>query len=209
MPNLTVRKSGRVIKRKTSPSTHSDTDSTSRSFPKRVKKINKPISNAAITVRTIDDDSERESPPPVLERVKDVSNEIFVLQKSCMLGAIPIIEDSDFVTLGEFSFRQFETSAIRKLTKATEEGKTSFEWMSGKAVISSKSMRIADSLSIEVDDENGWRKVEKGVERWMLQSKKEIIVKLTILYKKTGVTNAESSDDEALSSKKVRPSQCC
>jgi len=81
--------------------------------------------------------------------------------------------------------------------------------MSGKAVISSKSMRIADSLSIEVEDENSWRKVEKGVERWMLQSKKEIIVKLTILYKKTGVANAESSDDEALSSKKVQLSQHC
>ena len=81
--------------------------------------------------------------------------------------------------------------------------------MSGKAVISSKSMRIADSLSIEVDDENGWRKVEKGVERWMLQSKKEIIVKLTILYKKTGGTNAESSYDDTPSSKKVQPLPYC
>ena len=70
-------------------------------------------------------------------------------------------------------------------------------------------MRIADSLSIEVDDENGWRKVEKGVERWMLQSKKEIIVKLTILYKKTGGTNAESSDDDTPSSKKVQPLPYC
>ena len=120
-----------------------------------------------------------------------------------------IVEDSDFVRLSEFSFRQFETSAIRKLTKATEEGKTSFEWMSGKAVISSKSMRIADSLSIELDNENGWRKVEKGVECWMLQSKKEIIVKLTILYKKTGGTNAESSDDDTPSSKKVQPLPYC
>jgi len=209
MPNLVVRKSGRTIKRKTSPSTRSDTDSTSRSVPKRVKQKPKPPRRDTITVAAADDDSDSESPLPVPAWVPDVSNEIFVLQKSCMLGSTPIIEDSDFVRLGEFSFRQFETSAIRKLTKATEEGKTSFEWISGKAVISSKSMRIADSLSIEVEDENGWRKVEKGVERWMLQSKKEIIVKLTILYKKSGVTNAESSDDEALSSKKVRPSQYC
>ena len=77
-----------------------------------------------------------------------------------------------------------------------------------KAVISSKSIRIADNLSIEVEDENGWRKVEKGVERWMLQNK-EIIVKLTILYRKTGGTNAESSDDETIPNKKVHPPQYC
>ena len=209
MPNLTVRKSGRTIKRKTSPSTRSDTDSTSLSIRKRVKKVNKPSPRDIIVVSPLDDDSERESTPPVPAWVKDVSNEIFVLQKSCMLGTTAIVEDSDFVRLGEFSFRQFETSAIRKLTKASDEAKTTFEWMSGKAVISSKSMRIADSLSIEVEDENSWRKVEKGVERWMLQGKKEIVVKLTILYKKTGGTNVESSDEDAPSGKKVQLLQCC
>ena len=209
MTKLIIRKSGRTIKRKSSPSTRSDTDSTSRSFPKRVRKVNKPILNNTIMVRTADDDSEHESPPPIPAWIKDVSDEIFVLQKSCMLGSMAIVEDSDFVRLGEFSFRQFETSAIRKLTKASEETKTMFEWMSGKAVISSKSMRIADSLSIEIEDENGWRKVEKGVERWMLQSKKEIVVKLTILYKKTGGTNVESSDEDTPSSKKIQSLQRC
>jgi hypothetical protein len=208
MPNLTVRKSGRTIKRKTSPSTRSDTDSTSRSFPKRVKKVNNGNRRETIMVHTAEDDSECESPPPIPALVKDVSNEIFVLQKSCMLGSTAIVEDSDFVRLGEFSFRQFETSAIRKLTKASEEAKTTFEWMSGKAVISSKGTRVIDSLSIEVDDESGWKKVEKGVERWILQNKKEINVKLTILYKKIGGTNAESSDDDSPSSKNVQPMQC-
>jgi len=203
MPNLAVRKSGRTIKRKTSPSTRSDTDSTSRSVRKRVKQNPKPPPRDTITVSTVDNDSDSESPPPVPAWVKDVSNEIFVLQKLCMLGSVAIVEDSDFVRLGEFSFRQFETSAIRKLTKASEEDKTTFQWLSGKAVISSKSVRVSDSLSIEVEDENSWRKVEKGVERWMLQSKKEIIVKLTILYKRIGGTNAESSDDESPSGKKV------
>ena len=208
MPNLTVRKSGCTVKCKTSPSTHSDTDSTSHSFPKRVKKVNNGNRRETIVVRTAEDDSECESPPPIPVWVKDVSDEIFVLQKSCMLGSTAIVEDSDFVRLGEFSFRQFETSAIRKLTKASEGAKTTFEWMSGKAVISSKGTRVVDSLSIEVDDESGWKKVEKGVERWMLQNKKEINVKLTILYKKIGGTNAESSDDDSPSSKKVQPEQC-
>jgi len=209
MPNLAIRKSDRTIKRKTSPSTRSDTDSTSRSVSKHVKQVPKPPRWDTITVGTADGDSDSESPPPVPAWVMDVSNEIFVLQKSCMLGSVAIVEDSDFVRLGEFSFQHFKTSTIRKLTKATAEGKTTFEWLSGKAVISSKSVRVSDSLSIEVEDENGWRKVEKGVERWMLQSKKEIVVKLTILYRKIGGMNAESSDDDSPSSKKVRLSQCC
>ena len=209
MTKLTIRKSGHGIKRQLSPSTRSDTDSTSNSILKRIKKVNNRIPKNTKAVYAVDDDSELESPAPVLERVKDVSGEIFVLQKSCMLGTKAVIEDSDFVRLGEFSFRQFETSAIRKLTNASEEAKTTFEWMSGKAVISSKSIRIADNLSIEVEDENGWRKVEKGVEHWMLQNKKEIIVKLTILYRKTGGTNAESSDDETIPNKKVHPPQYC
>ena len=208
MTKLTIRKSGRPIKRKTSPSTRSDTDSTSNSFPKRVKNVNNGVPKNTKAVYTVDDDSDLETPAPAPEPVKDVSDEIFVLQKSCMLGTTAIVEDSDFVRLGEFSFRQFETSAIRKLTKASEEAKTTFEWMSGKAIISSKSIHIADNLSIEVEDENGWRKVEKGVERWMLQNKKEIIVKLTVLYRKTGGTNAESSDDETLPNKKIHSLQC-
>lgn len=67
---------------------------------------------------------------------------------------------------------------------------------------------MSDNLSIEVDDESGWRKVEKGVERWMLQNKKEIIVKLTAVYRKVGGTAVESSEDESPTSKKVQPLQC-
>jgi len=134
MPKLTIRKSGRKITRKTSTSTHSDTDFTSGPLPKRIKKVNNPIPSNTITVRTGDDDSDCESPP---------------------------------------------------------------------AVISSRRIYIADNLSIEVDDERSWKKVEKGVECWMLQNKKDINVKLTILYKNLGGMNAESSDDNSLSSKKV------
>jgi hypothetical protein len=157
----------------------------------------------------MDDDSDLEIPVTRPAPVKNVSGEIFTIQKSCMMGLIAITQDSDFVVLGEFSYRQFEVSSIRKLTKASEAGNTTFEWLSGKALISSKSCRVSDNLSIEVDDENSWRKVEKGVERWMLQNKKEIIVKLTVVYRKVGGTAVESSEDESPTSKKVQLLQCC
>ena len=65
-----------------------------------------------IVVHPADDNSEHDSPPPVPAWVKDVSDEVFALQKSCMLSPMAIVEDSDFVRLDEFSFRQFETSVI-------------------------------------------------------------------------------------------------
>ena len=58
---------------------HSDTNSTSNSFPKRVKKVNKSILLNTIVVRAVADVSEHDSPSPVPVWVKDVSNEIFVL----------------------------------------------------------------------------------------------------------------------------------
>jgi len=55
------------------------------------------------------------------------------------MGLMAVTQDSDFVVLGEFSYRQFEVSSIRKLTKASEAANATFEWLSGKALISSKS----------------------------------------------------------------------
>jgi hypothetical protein len=208
MTKLTIRKSSRPPKRKASTPTRSDSESLSLSVPKRVKNVNKPVKSNINVTETVDDDSELESLPTPSAPVQDVSGEIFTLQKSCVMGVIPIIQDSDFVVLGEFSYRQFEISAIRKLTKASEAANTTFEWVSGKAVISSKSCRICDSLSIEVEDESSWKKVEKGVERWMLQNKKEIMVKLMLVYSKVGGTTVESSEDESPTSKKVQPPQC-
>ena len=45
--------------------------------------------------------------------------------------------------------------------------------------------------------------MELRIERWMLENKKKITVKLIILYKKTGELDFESSDDDKLSKKKA------
>jgi len=111
MPNLTVWKWGRTIKCKKSPSTCSNTNSIFHSVLKHVKQKLKPLRGDTITIIAPDDNSDSESPPPIQAWVKDVLNEIFVVQKSCMLASTPIIEDSDFVRLAEFSFGQFEMSA--------------------------------------------------------------------------------------------------
>jgi hypothetical protein len=205
MPNLTVRKSGRHPKHTLRPTTRSNVSSTIKHTAKRAKKAVFVHPDAPISVSSNDDSQEEVEALEVLEKVKDVSREVFTLMKCCMLGSKAVIEDTDFITLGEFSFRQFETLAIRKVDKATQDAKNQFEWKSGQAVISAKGVRICDQLSIAVEDESGWKKVEQGVTCWLRENKKLITVKLTVVYQNKGGTDSASLEEEEGDSKKVYP----
>jgi len=59
---------------------HSDTDFTSLSIHKYVKKVNKPSPHNIIAVSAVDENSEHKSPLPILAWVKDVLNKISVLE---------------------------------------------------------------------------------------------------------------------------------
>ena len=52
-----------------------------------------------------------------------------------------------------------------------------------QAIVSSKQTRVADNALIIVEDEIGWKKVEKGVERAMRENKTSILVKLMLRYR--------------------------
>src|SRR5204863_7392945 len=97
----------------------------------------------------------------------------------------------------------FTTHAIRKVDQAAEEAKVHFEWASRQAIVSSKQTRVADHALIIVEDEIGWKKVEKGVERAMRENKTSILVKLMLRYKKKGGTNVVISDNKEPDLKKV------
>jgi len=59
-----------------------------------------------------------------------------------------------------------------------------------------ESVTKANYLSIIIEDENGWRKVEKFVERWMREYKREIIVKLIMTWRKKKGNVLIDEDDE-------------
>jgi hypothetical protein len=191
---------GRPPKRRVSPFTDKNTSST----PKRVKKSEFMHPNNSHEIHSSADEREVEAVPEV---IKDISDIEFTVTRCCILGSDPILEDTDFVKLGEFSYRQFETLAIRKLDKAALDAKVDFEWESGQAVISAKTIAMRDHLKFAVEDDSGWKKVEKGVERWMRENKKEIKVKLTAVYKKKRGNTAVCSEDEGGDSKMVLRSQ--
>ena len=203
MGKLTVRKSGRAPKQagktpvaldlqsNTNPSKKHGWDSTT------VQSKHSSISRIPDEPEVISEDEELYKP------VKDISLETFTLYKSVMLGDIMVIGDTDFLKHKEFDYRQFETQAIWKLDKAVSDNKHSFEYVSGSALIGAKNVPVKNSMLITLEDNFCWAKLERGIERWMLENKKEITVKLTILYKKTGESDSESSDDDRPSKKKV------
>ena len=143
------------------------------------------------------------------ESVRDISGQTYSLHKSVMLGDTVIVGDTDFLKHEKFDYRQFETYNIRKLNDAAEKGKFSFDYVSGTATIMAKGVRICDNITITVEDNHGWKKVEKGIERYMLTNKKDIIIKLAVVYAKTSESDSNSSDDEKPSTKKVFTFVCC
>src|SRR5438477_10772542 len=113
-----------------------------------------------------------------------------------MLGDTVIVGDTDFLTHKNFDYRQFETYNIRKLNDAAEKGKFSFDYVSGTATIMAKGVHVCDNITTTVEDNHSWKKVERGIKRYILASKKDIIVKLAVVYSKTGESDSDSSDDE-------------
>jgi len=126
----------------------------------------------------------------------DVSDVQFTVATSCILNTLEFLADSDIVKLDEFSYRTWNTKCIRKLVKAGEDGDFDADWISGRAVISARGVAKANALSIVIEDENEWTKVETFVERWMKEGKQEIVVKLTGTWRKKKGNVLQDDDDE-------------
>jgi hypothetical protein len=89
------------------------------------------------------------------------------------------------------------------VAKAATEDNYEYAWISGQAIITQQAIKVSDYLSIVVEDESGWKKVELGVMRWMREKKKPITMKLMLSYKKKGEVIPIHSDDEVSEVKKV------
>jgi hypothetical protein len=209
MPRLTIRKQGRKAIDKENPPRPSNSPKTDSNKNKRVSKPASRQTKHSETNHISDhlEDEDDSEPTPV--RVKDISQESYALHKSVLVGDTVIVGDTDFLKYGEFDYRQFEIYNIRKLDVASKKGGYEFEFMSGTATISAKGIRVMDNVVIDVEDVMGWLKVEKGVQRWMLANKKEIIVKLSFVYTKTTEPVSDSSDDGQPARKKVTALICC
>jgi hypothetical protein len=113
-----------------------------------------------------------------------------------MLNTHEFLADSDIVKLDEFGYTNWITKCIRKLAKAGTDGDFETDWVSGRAVISARGVTKANHLTIVIEDVYGWIKVEKFVERWMKESKREILVRLTGTWRKKKGNVFVDVDDE-------------
>ena len=208
MPKQGQRKSGRLPKPSQKRNTRSVTPPPLNPPKKRAKLAKFVHPENVITLEESEDEQTIPDPPPRPVHVKDVSEDIFMVNKCCLLDKEAVWNDTDWVKLGEFSFREFSQQSIRKVMKAAEKDKKGVEWVSGTAAISSDKAKVSETISIEVEDHVGWKKVEQGVERWMREKNKGTVsVKLSVLYKATRTSTSDSSENEAAPVKKVTLSQ--
>ena len=138
----------------------------------------------------------RSSTPEVIEQSLDVSDLQYTVIWVCMLGSVSVEGDTDLYKLSEFNYREFNHLMVKKVTQAIEKSKIDFEWKSGSAALTFKGMSKANAIPIEVQDEEGWKKVEKLVEKAMRDKKHEITVRLTVNYEKKARVDGEDLDDE-------------
>src|SRR5204862_6320481 len=124
------------------------------------------------TIVVPEDEESEDEPAPYVKPVKDISEEVYELHKSVMVGNIPILNDTDFLQFEEFDFRNFNTMNIRKVDDAAKKGRFEFEGGTCTATISAKWVRVMDSITITVEDHITWKKVEQGIYRYMRANKK-------------------------------------
>ena len=164
-----------------------------KAAPKRVtsKKFIHPNDiNKEVTPEEVEDE------PPVVQPLEDLSNHKYTLSWQLMLGSVEVAADSDIYKLGQFNYREFNTDAIKKITKAATKAKVDFEYVSGGGALGAKGISKALELPLTVNDEEGWKKAESFVEKSMREKQKGILVRLVLKYAKKCTDDASDSDEE-------------
>ena len=64
------------------------------------------------------------------------------------------------------------------------DDKYDFEYISRSALIDAKKISIRYNILITLEDNFCWMKIERGIEHWMLENKKQIIDKDSYAFKK-------------------------
>src|SRR5271169_2681490 len=91
----------------------------------------------------------------------------FTINTSIILGNTSVHVDSFLVKLGSFDFRKFFADSALRVTKSAAKAKVGFQWDKGETTISAKGVAKNQWLHPEIEDEEGWVKVEGMVTRWM------------------------------------------
>ena len=143
------------------------------------------------------------SPPMQPIEPQDIPDEEFTINMSVILGTATIHRGAWIAKLGVWEFRKSFKEAVEKVSKEAAKAKIGFEWDKGEATISAKGIAKDRWLHPEVEDEEGWTKVESMVSRWMGSPKvSDINVNLSLVYKRTQLSS-DTLEIEDTTGKKV------
>ena len=106
------------------------------------------------------------------EPIEDVSSVEFSLSWSLLLDRVEIDSDSELLTLGQFNYRDFNSNAIKTMTRATAKARVEFEYVKGSATLGAKGVAKASERPLTINDEEGWKKAESFIERFMREKRR-------------------------------------
>src|SRR5437667_4226387 len=82
------------------------------------------------------------------------------------------------------------------MTRATAKARVEFEYVKGSATLGAKGVAKASERPLTINDEEGWKKAESFIERFMCEKKKDIALTLALKYAKVCNDDDEESDEE-------------
>src|SRR5437762_2623685 len=115
MPKFTIQKSGHPPKQRVILSECQNSSSAANLLLKHIKKQEFVHPDKMHEIQSTDNEPESKATPQV---IKDVTGIECTLTHYCILSSDPVLEDTNFVKLGEFNYCQFETLVIRKPAQA-------------------------------------------------------------------------------------------
>jgi len=207
MPAKTRKSRNQGRKRAASKKQHEVEESQDSSVPKRIltsqsakkkQRVEEPIPISSGT-----------PPSPSMQsaELEDIPEEEFTINMAVILGTTTIHRSAWIAKLGVWKFQKSFTEAVEKVSKEAAKTKTGFEWDKGEATISAKGIAKDRWLHPEVEDEEGWAKVESMVLRWMGSAKvSDINVNLSFVYKRTQLGSESLIEGEDTAGKKVNHS---
>ena len=87
--------------------------------------------------------------------IADVSSIKFSLFWSLLLDGVEVDSDSELLILGQFNYRDFNSNAIKTMTRATSKARVEFEYTKGSATLEAKGISRVSERPLIVNDEEG------------------------------------------------------
>jgi hypothetical protein len=149
----------------------------------------------------------RRNPSPISDDDNDATAKIVLmgqtydLQTRVWLDKERVISDFTSYELNGFRYQEFITNSIKRASEFVSCDIATISLVRGQADIQAARLAKGKGASLDVHDENDWKRVENTIRGWMLSSRKDIRVDLDFYLKRKVMTEAQDiKTSESMSS---------